>query len=222
MRRAGRAGLVLERALPRNPLARLAAGGFALFFVIIAVAAMGSAVVTPSSANCGPAPGGVGEVSGLPPAGRPFASLYVGAAAQYELGQRGPAILAAIHFTESGFGENMGPSSAGALGQMQFMPATWAAYGVDANGDGEKDPFDAQDAIYSAANYLPASGAPGDWYRAIFAYNHADWYVVLVLARARRFGDVGSVADALLDCDMGSVGPAELARRYASTRRPAT
>jgi hypothetical protein len=70
---------------------------------------------------------------------------------------------------------------------MQFMPATWAAYGVDADGDGQRDPADPDDAIHAAARYLEASGAPRDWYRAVFAYNHADWYVREVLSQADRY-----------------------------------
>ena len=76
------------------------------------------------------------------------------------------------------------PSSAGAVGWMQFMPATWAGYGVDANGDGVKDPYNPEDAIFAAASYLSANGMPADTYGAIFAYNHADWYVAEVLANA--------------------------------------
>ena len=56
---------------------------------------------------------------------------------------------------------------------MQFLASTWASYGVDADGDGRADRWDPADAIYSAANYLRASGAPSDYRRAIFAYNHA-------------------------------------------------
>jgi len=97
------------------------------------------------------------------------------------------AFLAAIGFTESGHGANMGPSSAGALGPMQFMPATWAAYGVDGNHDGRRDVMDPEDAIPGAAHYLKASGAPAHWQRALFAYNHADWYVQLILTRAERY-----------------------------------
>src|SRR5262245_31199879 len=88
--------------------------------------------------------------------------IYQEASDRYGLGPVGPAILAAINEIESGFGANMGPSSAGAIGWMQFMPSTWAAYGVDANGDGKKDPWDAEDAIFGAANYLRASGMPED------------------------------------------------------------
>jgi hypothetical protein len=96
-------------------------------------------------------------------------------------------VLAAVGQVESGHGVNTGPSSAGAQGPMQFMPATFAAYAVDGDGDGDKDIADPADSIHSAAAYLCASGAgdgPGGVRRALFAYNHAQWYVDLVLAVA--------------------------------------
>jgi hypothetical protein len=79
-------------------------------------------------------------------------------------------------------------SSAGALGWMQFMPASWDAYGVDGNRDGIKDPYNPVDAIFAAARYLKAAGAETDLRAAIFAYNHADWYVDSVILRARYIG----------------------------------
>lgn len=117
--------------------------------------------------------------------------IYQRASKAYGLGPAGPSILTAINEIETGFGVNQGPSSAGAVGWMQFMPATWAAYGVDANGDGVRDPSDPEDAIFAAARYLKAGGMPDDPEGAIFAYNHADWYVADVLARAACFGGVG-------------------------------
>jgi hypothetical protein len=127
-------------------------------------------------------------VSGVPPILIP---IYQRASDAYKLGPRGTSILASINGIESAFGSNMGPSSAGAVGWMQFMPPTWEAYGVDANGDGVRDPYHPEDAIFGAANYLSASGAPGNWYDAIFAYNHADWYVADVLANAACYGSLG-------------------------------
>ena len=103
------------------------------------------------------------------------------------------SLLAAINSIESGFGKNLGPSSAGALGPMQFMPATWRQYGVDGNGDGRKDIMDPEDAIPAAARYLKASGAPGDLQKAVFAYNHAQWYVDKVLALASTFAEGGNL-----------------------------
>jgi murein DD-endopeptidase MepM/ murein hydrolase activator NlpD len=108
-------------------------------------------------------------------------------------------VLASINKIETGFGTNMGPSSAGAIGWMQFLPSSWEAFGLDANGDGRKDPYNPVDAICAAANYLKLSGGNEDLYEAIFAYNHADWYVQEVLTYARAYGKlpadlVGSLA----------------------------
>ncbi|HWT95369.1 MAG TPA: lytic transglycosylase domain-containing protein [Solirubrobacteraceae bacterium] len=138
--------------------------------------------------------------------------LFTAAAAKYELGAEGPAILAGLTKVESNFGQNMGPSSAGAIGWTQFMPGTWKAYGVDADGDGKRDPFNAADAIHSAANYLRTSGAPRDWRKALFAYNHAGWYVekVLRVARTMRLDAPAGVTGGLVGCagaaDAASLG----------------
>jgi hypothetical protein len=118
--------------------------------------------------------------------------IYQRASAAYSLGPQGPSVLAAINLIETAFGTNLNVSSAGAVGWMQFMPETWEGYGVDANGDGVRDPYDPEDAIFAAANYLSASGAPTDWYGAIYAYNHADWYVADVLHNAECFSRLGS------------------------------
>ncbi|MFN2470309.1 MAG: lytic murein transglycosylase [Gaiellaceae bacterium] len=96
-------------------------------------------------------------------------------------------VLAAINKIESNFGENMGPSSAGAVGWMQFMPSTWLSWGVDADGDGVADPWDPDDAIYAAARYLAAAGGTTDISRGLFAYNHAQWYVDDVLELAAQY-----------------------------------
>jgi murein DD-endopeptidase MepM/ murein hydrolase activator NlpD len=108
-------------------------------------------------------------------------------------------VLAAINKVESNFGRNMGPSSAGAIGWMQFMPDTWMRWGTDANGDGIADPWNADDAIFSAARYLAAAGGSQDIARGIFAYNHADWYVNEVLQLSKLFGDAGVDATFTLD-----------------------
>jgi murein DD-endopeptidase MepM/ murein hydrolase activator NlpD len=101
-------------------------------------------------------------------------------------------VLAAINEIETDYGRNLNVSSAGALGWMQFIPQTWALYGTDANNDGRKDPFNPVDAIFAAARYLKAAGADQDLRKAIFAYNHADWYVESVLMRARLIGGLPS------------------------------
>ncbi|MGN6475025.1 MAG: lytic murein transglycosylase, partial [Mycobacteriales bacterium] len=81
------------------------------------------------------------------------------------------SVLAAIGQVESGHGRNPSTSSAGAMGPMQFEPATFAAYAVDGNGDGVKSIMDPADAIYTAAHYLCANGAgrgPSQLSNAIF------------------------------------------------------
>ena len=100
-------------------------------------------------------------------------------------------VLAAINKIESNFGRNMGPSSAGAVGWMQFMPSTWERWGMDADGDGIADPWNPQDAVYAAARYLAAAGGTSDLSRAVLAYNHAQWYVDEVLQLAQTFGQGG-------------------------------
>jgi hypothetical protein len=99
-------------------------------------------------------------------------------------------VLAAIGQVESDHGRNTGPSSAGALGPMQFMPATWKAYGVDGDNDGKADIMNPFDAIPGAAKYLCANGAGRggkQLYTAVWHYNHADWYVQKVLNLAKAY-----------------------------------
>ena len=109
-------------------------------------------------------------------------------------------------------------SPAGAEGPMQFMPCTfvgwqhptcgglglgeipenekvdpaiikkYGGYGVDANGDGIADPWDIEDAIYSAANYLSKYGAAeGELREAVYSYNHSEKYVEDVLYYAEFY-----------------------------------
>ncbi len=99
-------------------------------------------------------------------------------------------VLASINKIETAFGTNLNVSSAGAMGWMQFIQSTWEAYGVDANGDGRKDPYNPVDAICAAARYLRAAGGSDDLRSAIFSYNHADWYVDEVLLYARSYGKI--------------------------------
>ena len=100
-------------------------------------------------------------------------------------------VLAAINKVETNFGRNLGPSSAGAIGWMQFMPSTWARWSVDANGDGVADPNNPVDAIFSAARYLAACGGQTNISAAIYCYNHSDWYVSDVLGLAALYGQGG-------------------------------
>lgn len=115
-----------------------------------------------------------------------YIKLYKESAAKYGFG-RDWYVLAAVGRVESNHGQNVGPSTAGAMGPMQFLPSTWETSGVDGNGDGVSNVMDPRDAIPAAAQYLKTGGAPRDWYAALFSYNHADWYVKKVFAVAEAY-----------------------------------
>ena len=120
-----------------------------------------------------------------------YLQLFQASAAAY-CPQMSWTVLAAIGQIESADGQNMGPSSAGALGPMQFLPSTWASWGIRGFGrPGRPDIMNPFDAVPSAARMLCADGASSGTQaglrQAIFAYNHATWYVNEVLALAARY-----------------------------------
>ena len=168
-------------------LAKVIAWTGALIVIISIAAIAGSSGANACTAS---APGPVG---GVP---TQLVPLYEAAAAKYGLGPQGPAVLAAINEVETNFGLNLSTSTAGAVGWMQFEPNTWAIYGVTPTGGkapvGPRGWDNPADAIFSAANYLRASGAPASWQAAIFTYNHAQWYVNQVLSLAQRYYTSGT------------------------------
>jgi cell wall-associated NlpC family hydrolase len=113
-------------------------------------------------------------------------------------------LLAGIGKVECDHGQSPDPSctqegvenQAGAGGPMQFLATTWSVYGLDADGDGKADRWDPVDAVFSAANYLRASGAPNDIPAALYAYNHSQAYVQEVLAWADLYQQQGAQAGA--------------------------
>jgi soluble lytic murein transglycosylase-like protein len=128
-----------------------------------------------------------------PPTTRPLSSFRTGPAAPagrllayYRAAHRRFGVpwqvLAAMNFVETAFGKLRSPSTAGAQGPMQFLPATWRAYGLGG------DIHDPHDAVLGAANYLRASGAPRNLRGALFAYDHSPLYVDAILAYARVIG----------------------------------
>jgi murein DD-endopeptidase MepM/ murein hydrolase activator NlpD len=176
---------------------------------------------TPTSANpsvtiadFGPAPIGVPnfviDQFTIPPFLLP---IYQSCGTEYGIPWQ---VLASINRIETAFGTNLNVSYAGAEGWMQFMPATWEAYGVDANNDGRKDPYNPVDAICAAARYLNASGGETDLERAIFAYNHADWYVDEVMLYAEQYGKIPSdLIGSLTGLTEGARFPIAADARYA-------
>jgi len=124
-----------------------------------------------------------------------YLRLYMDAGARYGID---PWILAAIGAVETDHGRSTAPGVRSGVntygccaGPMQFWivgkPSTWDRYGVDGNHNGHTSPYEPADAIPAAARYLHASGAPTDYHAALFAYNHADWYVAEVLAKAATY-----------------------------------
>jgi murein DD-endopeptidase MepM/ murein hydrolase activator NlpD len=101
-------------------------------------------------------------------------------------------VLAAINEVETDYGRDLSISSAGAEGWMQFLPSEWAQYGVDANGDGYKDPYNPADAIFAAAKYLRAAGGDTNIKAAVYSYNHSQAYVESVMLRAQLLGGTPS------------------------------
>jgi murein DD-endopeptidase MepM/ murein hydrolase activator NlpD len=101
-------------------------------------------------------------------------------------------VLAAINEVETDYGRDLSVSSAGAEGWMQFLPSEWAQYGVDANGDGWRDPYNPADAIFAAARYLRAAGGDTNIKAAVYSYNHSQAYVESVLLRAQLLGGTPS------------------------------
>lgn len=184
------------------PVGRLAAGAVALIggagtlMVMMAVAALTGAG---AGAEAGTAPAGMsGSAVGvsalalreIPPE---YLRLYEAAGARYGIDW---AIIAGIGKVECDHGRDPDPSctregavnAAGAGGPMQFLASTWARYGVDGEGQsGPPDRWNPADALYSAANYLRASGAPGSYRQAVYAYNHAWWYVDEVEGWAKKY-----------------------------------
>jgi len=180
--------------------------------------------VEASDAECGT---GLFYTSSGPLGGVPsqLVPLYQGASTRYGLGARGPSILAAINYVETDFGQDLSTSSAGAVGWMQFMSSSWAQYGVTP--DGSKAPFgptgwnNPADAIYSAANLLHASGAPGNWPAAVFDYNHAVWYIQEVLSRAADYYTQGLTANGSSNAGTPQTGPTILQPVVAQQSTPA-
>jgi len=148
----------------------------------------------------------VGKLSEPPPY---LVRIYKAAARRYGLPW---PVLAAINYVETGYGANVNYSSAGAEGWMQFMPGTWRTYGeaVDVRGQVmahvAANPWNPRDAIFSAARYLVAHGAHNDLPAAIFAYNHALWYVQEVLSVAQQIDQQGMLPGVAADKKVAAMG----------------
>ena len=169
---------------------------------------LGGSGVDPLSAAAASRLSSLSADSSQPP---PFLlPIYTAAGSRYDVPW---AVLAAINSIETDYGRDLSVSPAGAIGWMQFMPATWGQYGVSADGQGTPNPYNPADAIFSAANYLQASGASTNLRTAIFAYNHAEWYVNEVIWKAVQIENANPTAgshkagDGSLSATAGATSP---------------
>ncbi len=142
-----------------------------------------------------------------------YLRLYVaagGATASTRGSSRGSASVETDHGRSPAPGVHSGVNAFGCCaGPMQFSvvgsPSTWDRYGVDGNDDGRTSAYDPADAIPAAARYLRASGAPDDYHAALFAYNHAEWYVAEVLAKAAEYRGRPAAAGGTPELDSGAL-----------------
>jgi hypothetical protein len=180
---------------------RGALAGAVLIGLVLALSCVGAAVLGATVA-WPPKPSARSGLAGIPVN---FLDAYRRASARFELGLDGWSYLAAIGAVESDHGRStatgvrLGQNAHGCCaGPMQIHngfgtgAGTWGAYATDGDGDGRTDIYAPADAVFTAANYLRASGAPTNWPTAIFAYNHASWYVDDVLGRARAYREAAS------------------------------
>ncbi|HEY8108904.1 MAG TPA: lytic murein transglycosylase [Patescibacteria group bacterium] len=149
-----------------------------VLIVPLIIAAFALAIGGGGLADCGPddtstvadtgdgstGPGNIGPIPGK------FIPFYQGAAAQFGLGDKGPSMLAGIHFHETSFSTNVATSGP-YVGPMAIGSDYWDTYGVDGDGDGKKDIMNEADAIYAAAKILKGFNAKNDWRDALASYN---------------------------------------------------
>ena len=198
-----------------------AAIGTACGVLLLPVLAIGAATGVISGISTGapvPAPSAIADIPTR------YMQLYEAAGTRYGVPWE---LLAAIGKVECDHGRDPDPSCwregavnyAGAGGPMQFLAPTWATYGVDANGDGSADRWDPADAIYGAARYLKANGAPSDLQRAIFAYNHSATYVQQVLDLMQRYRhEVAPVGGAAANLDLAALAQQALSDQRIGLR----
>jgi hypothetical protein len=214
-----------RRLRSHSPAARLAAAGAACLLALLAFVGLFAASAPPvqqTTVACA-AGGSHGEVP------VDYFPWLPEAAAKYHLGPRGASVVAAIHYVESDWDRSPLPGVApgtqnymGAEGPGQFLESSWTSYGVDANGDGVKDPYSIPDSVFATARLLHADGAPADWPDAIFDYNHAWWYVRKVLAKAASLhlaSTCAVVADPLGPAPSGRLARIEYVARWIESRR---
>src|SRR4051794_41361119 len=176
-----------SRAPPRLIAAGASPAPILLLTVVLIVATLMGGLAPQSQCGLGsyaPSAAALADIPGN------YLQWIQGAGARYGLDW---TVIAGIYSVETDFGRSnlpgvrSGENSAGAGGPGQFLSGTWDRYGIDGDRNGSSNRYDPADAIPGTANLLRHNGAPADYGRAVFAYNHASWYVQDVLAAAARY-----------------------------------
>ncbi|MGH3867846.1 MAG: NlpC/P60 family protein [Pseudonocardiaceae bacterium] len=172
---------------------KIVAGGTAaiiLLVVLIAAAVNGAVSALLTGASSQPSPIALADI----PAD--YLALYQHAATACP--GLDWTILAAIGKIETNHGRSQlpgvhnGANNAGARGPMQFLLPTFLSvtgrHPLPTVGAVPPSPYTPRDAIYTATYYLcDNGGGRGHLQNAIFAYNHAQWYVDEILAQAKTY-----------------------------------
>jgi cell wall-associated NlpC family hydrolase len=196
--------------------AALSSCGLLLMLPVLFIAAAVGVLGGGSGVSLGQPAADTEQVAGIP---AEYLQLFQAAGARYGVPW---TVLAGIGKVECDDGQDPDPSCtqegavnyAGAGGPMQFLASTWASYGVSATGHGTPDRWNVADAIFTAARYLKANGAPQELQRAIFAYNHSQEYVEEVLRWASSYesqavpvtAPASGAAGAALSFALGQIG----------------
>lgn len=186
-----------------------AAAGAALLMLVVLIGAAGAGVA--SFLGLGGSDAGAPSAYAVADIPTSYLQLFMRAAATCP--GLSWTVLAGIGKEETNFGRSPSMvSTAGAVGPMQFLPSTFAAYAqpVPPGGASPPTPWDATDAVFAAARMLCADGARSgaDLYQAIHSYNPADWYVADVLRDATTYAQTTTQASATDPSAAGS-GPAQ-------------
>lgn len=196
----------------------LSISALVLLLPVLVIGAAAGLLGGGAEASLGQPAANVESVAGIPPE---YLRLFLAAGSAYGVPW---TVLAGIGKVECDDGQDPDPActqegatnSAGAGGPMQFLAPTWQQYGVSVNG-GLPDRWNPADAIYTAARYLRANGAPQELSRAIFAYNHSTEYVEMVLRWAAIYEREAQTLESQPSAAVGSA--AERALSFALSQQ---
>jgi len=167
--------------------------GLAVLLPALAVVAMVGGLASLADGGC---PGAATLVASGPVSESDVPSAppppYVGAVGNYGLGPDGWSNLATINYVEPDFGQDLSTSQAGAIGVDAVQAVDLGDIpGDPVRRDGPNDPSGGERSrrrdLHDGKLPAGSTARPGDWNGAIFAYNHAAWYVSEVDSDAAHY-----------------------------------